>query len=73
MQYKVNKCNTTQKGHAIQALFCCRHCKQQKRTWSSSRVLAGHYVVNQKYVEVYYVVVMTNSSIVITHRNKECG
>ena len=41
-----------QKGHAIRALFCCRRCKQQRRTWSSSRVLAGHYMVNQKYVIV---------------------
>ena len=42
----------SQKGHSIRALFCCRRCKQQRHTWSSSRVLAGHYVVNQKYVSL---------------------
>ena len=42
----------SQKGHSIRALFCCRRCKQRRRTWSSSHVLAGHYVVNQKYVSL---------------------
>lgn len=45
--------SVVQKGHAIRALFCCRRCKQQRRTWSSSRVLAGHYVVNQKMVHAF--------------------
>ena len=38
-----------QKGHVLRALFCCQRCHQHKRTWSSSRVLGGHYLVNQKY------------------------
>ena len=38
-----------QKGYVLRALFCCQRCHQHKRTWSSSRVLGGHYLVNQKY------------------------
>ena len=41
-----------QKLHTVRVLFFCRHCKKQRRTWSSSRVLAGHYLVNEMYVVV---------------------
>ncbi len=30
-------------------------CRQQKRTWSSSRVFGGHYLVNQKYDYQYFL------------------
>lgn len=42
--------NTIQKGHVLRALFRCQRCHKQQRTWSSSRVVGGHYLVNQKYV-----------------------
>jgi hypothetical protein len=41
--------SAVQKGHVIRLAFSCRRCHQVKRTWSSSRVFAGHYLVNQKY------------------------
>ena len=37
-----------QKGHVVRVLFVCRHCHQQKRTWASSRIFSGHYLINQK-------------------------
>jgi hypothetical protein len=37
-----------QKGHVLRTVFACRHCRQ--KTWSSSRIHAGHYLVNQKFV-----------------------
>ena len=36
----------TEKGHVIRLQFRCRCCHQCKRSWSSSRVLSGHYLVN---------------------------
>ena len=41
--------SVTQKGHVLRVQFICRRCRQP-RTWASSRVLASHYVVNQKYI-----------------------
>ena len=38
-----------QKGHALRVVFTCRRCRR-KRSWSSSRVFANHYLVNQKLV-----------------------
>ena len=38
-----------QKGHVLRTVFTCRRCHRQ-RTWSSSRILSGHYLVNQKLV-----------------------
>ena len=29
--------------------FLCRRCHVAERTWSSSRVFGGHYLLNQKY------------------------
>ena len=37
-------------GHVLRMLFSCRRSHQQKRTWSSSRIFGGHYLLNQKYV-----------------------
>ena len=37
-----------QKGHVIRASYSCCRCHRQKRTWASSRVFGGHYLVNQK-------------------------
>jgi hypothetical protein len=34
-----------QKGHVLRTFFASRRCHRQ-RTWSSSRNLAGHYLVN---------------------------
>lgn len=36
----------------LRVLFSCRRCHRQRRTWSSSRVLSGLYLANQKYVLV---------------------
>ena len=44
-----------QKGHVIRLQFRCRRCHQFKRTWSSSRVFAGHYVINQKYIDTLFL------------------
>ena len=41
--------SVTQKGHVLRVQFACRRCCQP-RTWASSRVLASHYVVNQRYI-----------------------
>ena len=38
-----------QKGHALRVVFTCRRCRR-KWSWSSSRVFANHYLVNQKLV-----------------------
>ena len=48
-----------QKGHAIRALFYRRRHKKQRRTWSSSRVPAGHCLVNQNYVVVVLRMIIT--------------
>ena len=50
-----------QKGHVLRTVFTCRRCHQQ-RTWSSSRVLSGHYLVNQKYVACLYIASVFNYS-----------
>ncbi|XP_064383612.1 uncharacterized protein LOC135332186 isoform X1 [Halichondria panicea] len=42
-----------QKGHVIRVLYSCRHCRHQKRSWSSSRVFGGHFLVNQKMVHSF--------------------
>ena len=42
-----------QKGHVLRVVFSCRRC-QRKRSWSSSRVFANHYLVNQKYVMIVF-------------------
>ena len=34
----------------MRLLFKCQRCRLEKRTWSSSRVFGGHYLVNQKLV-----------------------
>ena len=34
----------------MRLLFKCQHCRLEKRTWSSSRVFRGHYLLNQKLV-----------------------
>ena len=45
-----NDCIIIQKGHVLRVVFTCRCC-QRKRNWSSSGVLANHFLVNQKYVQ----------------------
>lgn len=42
-----------QKGHVVRVLFVCRRCHQQKRTWASSRIFSGHYLINQKVVHSF--------------------
>ena len=34
----------------MRLLFKCQRCRLEKRTWSSSRVFGGHYLLNQKLV-----------------------
>ena len=34
----------------MRLLFVCQRCKLEKRTWSSSRVFGGRYLLNQKLV-----------------------
>ena len=41
-------CIVEQKGHVLRAQFRCHYCRQSRRTWSSSRVFGGLYLVNQK-------------------------
>ena len=45
----------TQKGHVLRVKFVCAKCHKQTRIWSSSRIFSGHYLVNQKYIPVYYM------------------
>ncbi|KAL5472992.1 hypothetical protein EMCRGX_G027432 [Ephydatia muelleri] len=40
------------RGHVARVQFVCPHCKQS-RVWASSRVLAGHYLANQKLVHAF--------------------
>jgi hypothetical protein len=42
----------SQKGHVLGALFKCSQCKSS-RTWSSSRVLNGQYLVKYLHVCVF--------------------
>ena len=42
----------------LRVVFTCCRC-QRKRTWSSSRVFASHYLVNQKYVSFILPIVTT--------------
>lgn len=41
--------STVQKGHVLRAKFRCQVCKQTK-SWASSRIIGGHYLVNQRLV-----------------------
>ncbi|XP_019856532.1 PREDICTED: uncharacterized protein LOC109585045 [Amphimedon queenslandica] len=41
------------RGHVARLLFVCWCCQQQKRTWSSSRVFGGHYLLNQKMIHSF--------------------
>ena len=34
----------------MRLLFVCQRCRLEKRTWSSSRVVGGRYLLNQKLV-----------------------